>query len=348
MAKFIAVDSGKYATKVAVYDPVKKETKKFKFRTKMSEGNFLDDAIESGTFIGSYEKSVYKIGNGAKIEAELNTSKKSEFHKICTLMAIAMCVTEKNEEVTVAIGIPVKEFGVVEKRQEYKDYILPDGNLSIGLKLKSDSPQEEKTFHIVSKSVYPESAGALYLDMKKYADNSAAIIDLGNLNINCTCWQNFELDGKYTITDELGGNILISNLSQELSAEFSRCDENLVAKILKLPPKERYLRPIKPNKEIEEKSAKIIKSFLLNHVKEIKRKCDSKQWSLDYMQLVFIGGTSELLKDEIKEIFGEEVTIPVEPEYANVVGFLRRLCANKLKMLIPIADDKEILQKPEN
>lgn len=342
--KYVAVDSGKYATKVSAYDPETKKLSKFKFRTKYGEGNLLDDTLEKGTFVAGIEGKAYRIGNGGMIEAELNTSKKSEIHKLCTLAAIARCVTEEHEEICVCIGIPVNEYQVFDIREEYKKYILPDGEISITLKMKGDDPVETKTFMITSKYVFPESAGALYMNVEKSANKVAAIIDIGNLNINCTCWDDFRLDEKYTITDELGGNIMISGLAQDLSTEFSRCDENLVARVLKKPLSERHLQPIRPNKELEEKSKELISDYLLRHTRAIKKKCDTKKWPLEFMELIFIGGTSQLLQNEIKEVFGEEVVIPENPEYVNVVGFLRRLCS---KYGIDINNTKETDENEE-
>lgn len=345
MAKrFLAVDSGKFATKLAIYNPEKKDTKTFKFRTKIGAGSFEDDSLERNTMIVEVNGKTYKIGNGATTQADLETSKQSEIHKICTLTAIAMCVSnDEVDEVNVAIGIPVKEWEVVEKRNAYKAYMLPEGEIKVVLKPNSDSAPIEKRFKIVSRFAYPESIGALYLDkMEEYAGNTAAVIDIGNLNINCTLWNDFELDKEYSLTDELGGNILIAGLAQELSAELSsRCAENHVAKVLMQPRNERKLVPNRPSPEVEKKSKEIIDAYLLNHVKQIRRKCDAKHWSLDFMELVFIGGTSQLLKDEIKEVFGNEAYIPENPEYANVIGFLRLLCAKTLDIVIPLPNTEK-------
>lgn len=337
MKRYIAVDSGKYATKVAVYDENTDKTSVFKFRTKISDGSFADDAVESATVISEYEGRTYKVGNGAIKEAELNTSKTSEIHKICTLTAIAMC-TSSNEvdEVYVAAGIPVKEWENVEKRNEYKAYIFPQGDITV--KLMNDKQEvTEKTFRIVSRHVYPETQGALFLDdVFPVSDETVAVVDIGNLNVNGTCWNHREIDRIYSLTDELGGSILISGLSQELSAEFSRCDENYVARVLKQPLENRKLIPNKTNHEVEEKSKVMIDRYLKDFVGLIKRRCDSKHWSLDYMTLVFIGGTSKILTKEIKEVFGEEVVIPEKPEFANVLGFLRIMCGKVMNKMIKI------------
>ena len=342
MERYIAIDSGKYATKVASYNVKEDVTRLQKFRTKISEGNFNDDALETSTLIVEYNKKIYKIGNGAIQEAELNTSKASEIHRLCVLTAIAMNVsTDETDEVNVAVGIPVKEWENVEKRMEYKNYIMPDGLIEMKLMLKSENQPVVKKFKIKSKHVYPESQGALFIDdVITNSTDTIGIVDIGNLNINCTSWTNRELDRQYSLTDELGGNILINGLSQELSAAFSRVDENYVAKVLKQPKENRKLIPNRPNSEIEEQSKTMIDEYLLNHVKMIKRRCDSKHWSLDFMKLVFIGGTSALLENEIREVFGQEVYIPVNPEYANVKGFLRVMCAKHIDKIISLEEGK--------
>lgn len=346
MVRYIAVDSGKMFTKVAVFslenttDLLKNEVKKFSFKTKFSAGDFADDAIEGGTFICDVGGTVYKLGNGAKNEAPLHTSKKSEIHKICTLAAIAMNTSSKEvDDVYVVIGMPVDEFALMDKRQEYKDYILPDGTVEVKLKKSSEGEILTKKFNIVGKYVYPESAGALYFDPIRYEGKSVGVIDIGNLNINNTIWDNFDYDSNFSFTDELGGNILLTGLSQELSSRFGRVKENYVLKVLL--QEKRCLIPNNGNKKVQEESAKVIDQYLIKFVEEIRRKCDAKQWSLDFIPLVFIGGTAGLLAKEIKQVFGENVVIHENPEYVNVLGFLQRLCGYKLEINLPKRTNKK-------
>lgn len=340
MEHYIAVDSGKLATKVAVFSlenskEINKNTvKTFSFKTKMSPGSFADDAIEGGTFICEIDGKVYKLGNGAKQEAPLETSKKSEIHRICTLAAIAMSAShDKIDNVYVAIGMPVDEFGLMDKRQAYKDYILPEGPITVRLKKNSEGEILTKKINIVGRYVYPESAGALYLDPVKYEKKTVGVGDFGNLNINLSLWDNFDYDANYSFTDEMGGRILLAGLSQELSSRFGRVKENYVLKVLL--QERRCLIPNNGNKSIEDESQKIIDEYLINFVKEIRRKCDAKQWSIDFIPLAFIGGTAGLLRKEICEVFGENVTIYENPEYVNALGFLHRLCAYKLGISLP-------------
>lgn len=349
MKRYIAIDPGKYATKCAylVQNGDEISTVTCKFRTKTSKGNFADDALEPSTMIAEYEGEVYKIGRGALHEAELNTNKMDTTHQICALVAIAgICSENEVDEVHAAIGIPVKEWEIVEKREAYKQYMLPEGEIEIRLMTKSGKEPVTKKFRIASRHAYPESQGAIFLQPVVKAKNemqsaNVGVVDIGNLNINLTLWDNTVLDQNASMTGELGGNILISGLSQKLSAVFTRCSEATVASVLKLPYEDRKLKPVRPNAEIEEKSKQIIDEYLLEHVRSIKRKCDALQWDYDFMPMVFIGGTSTLLKREIHEVFGKECYIPNNPEYANVSGFLRVLCSKELGIIIPLPKIEE-------
>lgn len=337
--KLIAIDSGKYGNKIAAYVEEESTYIVDMFRTKMSEANIEDDIVEKGTTLVEYEGKAYKLGYAGKKEAESVTSKKSEIHKIATLTSIAKYVTEENETVNVAIGIPLNEHSVYETREDYKNYILPEGMQTFLIKEDGEKPPVKKTFTINNRYVFPESVGALYLNYEKLSE-FVGIIDLGSLNLNASCWNNGQLDEQYTVTAELGGNLMIEGLAQELSAEFGRCDSNLVARILKnYSGDERCLHPVNGNKEIEVKSKEIINKYLLDYVRNIKRCCDQKKWPLNYMSLVFIGGTTELVKNEIYEVFGENVLIAENPELVNVIGFLRRLAA---KYNIDILKEPEI------
>lgn len=335
MERYIAVDSGKFATKIAWANDDFKGYQKGQFRTRMSHGNFEDDAIENGTYVCEIDGVVMKIGNGAAQDASLETTKKSEIHKYCTLLAIALVVSpDAIDDVHCAIGSPSSEYKVVEKRNEYRDYILPEGQVTVKYKMQKGGI-ETRTFNIVKKYVYTESAGGIYLDIKRNMD-TAAVIDIGNLNVNATYFANKEPDFSCSMTSELGGQILISGLAAELSSAFTRCDERVVGRLLKGPLEDRYLHPVSPNPQIEEESRLLISDYLMDHIKKIRRTCDSKGWALDYMPVTFIGGTSALLTNEIHAVFGDEAFIPEKPEIANALGFLRRMVAWEKEILIPI------------
>lgn len=343
MEKYISVDPGKFATKAAIYSREKNMVKKLTFRTRICPGDFRDDALEKNTFIMEYDGTVYKVGNGARGDgAELNTSKFSEDHKISMLTSVALmcCPEEEVNDINIAIGLPAKEWSIVEKREDYKKYMFPDGDIEIKIKTDASSEPSIRRFRFKTKLVLPESIGALFMDDSPESDTNSyvGVLDIGSLNLNATLWNGIELQQDGSITDECGGNILIQELSQELSAEFSRCDERYVAQILMRPPEERYLRPKNGDEEIIRRSKEMIDNHLLSFAKRIKRCCDGRKWSIDYMDIAVIGGTARIIKEQLEKVFGESVYVLENGNYCNALGYLRILCGRmpEINSVIPL------------
>ena len=337
MKRYIAVDSGKSSTKVAELIMNGKNQDEVieisKFRTRIGEGTFDDDNPGNNTFIMEYDGKTYKIGKNADSDAELDTSKKTLTHKICTLYAIAnICSAKEVDEVYAAIGIPVKDWENVNIRNEYRSYILPEGEISVKYKKSGDGPIVEKTFKIAGRYVYPETLGALFIG-NNINTGTVGVIDIGHLNVNQTIYNNIDVDKEYSMTDTLGGNALVTGLAQTLSAQFGFINPKQTADILLKQNENRCLMPKRlneQNKDVPKKSKEVIDRFLKKHVEGILDHCKIAQWSVDYMDFIFIGGTSIILKKEIQEVFGDDVVIPENPEYANVIGFLRIMCGKSL------------------
>lgn len=334
MEKYIAVDAGKGSTKIAYYAQGCTSAKAVLFRTKVSAGDFRDDALEQHTILMEYEGVTYKIGNGATREATQETTKQDDIHRLCAIASIAMCCSSKEKEVVhAAIGMPVNEWENVAKRVAFKDYIFPKGEVHVKLKISSDSPVVEKVFTIASTHVYPETQGALFIDEETKL-GKVGVIDLGHKNNNCTIWEEGELQHKYSITGNLGGGRLSANIARALTKEFTYCDEDTVIRLLAGPKDERFLHSNRHDESVENRSREIINEELLKHVKDIRRACDLAEWPVDYMSLYFIGGTSTILSDQVIDVFGNGIYIPHRPEFANALGFLRVMCGKLLQIKI--------------
>ncbi len=331
MELYIAVDTGKYQTKCAFYCEGMKGPVRYKFRTKMdTEGTFLDDMFERGTFITQVDGGpVVKLGQQAKGEPPMETSKANEIHRTCALFAIAKAVAETGcSDVNVVLGIPKQVCDIANERIEYKEYMLGEDEHEISIKRYPNSPVETVKFVIRKRLVYPEGIGVLY-DAPSTLQDTAAIIDIGNLNTNHIYCDSFIIRDELCFTGEMGGKVLISGLASDLSSKLgSRVDENLVASRLLKPKEERFLIPNNGNEKIKWRSKEIIDEYLLRHVLEIKRHCDSRHWPLDFMNIACIGGTAKILRPEIEDVFGKNVYIPADSEYSNVSGFLKKMCAS--------------------
>ena len=333
MAKrYIAIDSGKFATKVAEYNPTTKTIKKFSIRTKVNDGDFRDDAIENATVVIEYAGHVYKVGNGARgTGAALDTNKATDVHKLCVLTALATLASSKEvDEINVAVGLPAKDWADVSKRVDFKDYILPEGEIKMSIKTGSTAPTTEKTFKIVNRFVFPESIGALFMDevINDITPTTiTGVLDIGNLHLNATLWQGTELLQDKSLTDELGGAILIQELAQEISTNITSCDDFIAANILKSDAEDRHLPDnmgLAP--EQVEESRVLIQRVLKNHAERIKRDCRARGWSLDLTKIVAIGGTSADIRAELQEVFSN-ITVLSDSSYCNALGYLRMMCA---------------------
>jgi plasmid segregation protein ParM len=341
MKRFVAIDTGKFATKVAVYNEKKDGVLKFSIRTAFCDGDFRDDAVEDSTVIFQCgDGDVYKVGNGARgLGAELTTDKKLDVHKICALTALASISSKKEEdEIYVAVLLPAKSWAKVSEREDFREFILPEGRVTCKIKAKGDSPIYEKTFVIKKKYVFPESMGALFMDetIGNVSPTSVmGVLDIGNLNLNATLWQGKDLVQDKSSTADLGGSILIQEIAQEISTNVTTCDEMIAAIILKtgeLP------YGMNATKEQEEAILKIVERVKRQHAEKVKRNCHSRNWSLELMNLVAVGGTSKDIEKELKAAFGEKLTVLDNTEYVNVLGALRMMCARELDKIIGLSD----------
>ncbi len=354
MERFIAIDSGKFATKVAEYNKKLDQVKKFSIRTKVSDGDFRDDAIEKSTHVVEIDGKVYKVGNGARgAGAELVTDKQTDTHKICVLTVLSMLASSNEvDDINVAIGLPLSDWAYVTKREDFKEFILPQGEVTVKIKKDSVSEPVTKTFRIQRRYVYSESIGALFADElygKVGLNTITGVIDIGNLNLNATYFQGVEPIIDKSVTANLGGEILIQELSSEISTHIAPIDEFITANILKSPDR---IVPVDfgVSKEKAEESRAVIKRVLLNHAKDVLRQCNSKKWATKMMKIVAIGGTSKDIEAELKEVF-ENIVVLNNSEYCNVLGFLRIMCAQdpSVSKEISISDkpkeDKKIEKK---
>lgn len=337
MGKFISVDCGKFDTKIASYDPESEQYSTVKFRTRMEEGTMDDDMLEKSTILAEIEGKVYKLGFGARYEADMETSKKSEIHKVCTLAAIAQCIEKENEDVIVVIGIPYQLCIIPQERLSYKDYIIPSGKHTVKLKKTNDSDAYTVTFNIVERYVFPESLGVIYMYPQK-AEELAGISDIGNLNKNNTYCNKFVPIPESSFTDKSGGDYLITGLAEQLSSELGmHIDKNVASNVLRLPKEKRFLMPNNRDQKIVDKSKQVIDKYLMDYVRASRRLLDTKQWSLEFIQMFFIGGTTRLIRNEIKAVYGDNIIIPDRPEFVNAEGFLRRVCAMHNININPVA-----------
>lgn len=349
MERHIAIDTGKYATKVSEYLANDGKIRTFSMRTRVSEGDMRDDALEKHTVLMQYGDKTYKVGDGARGNgAGLDTDKKTDIHRIAVLTALAtLASNNETDDIFVAIGLPAKDWANVGKRVEFKQYMFPtegtDAVIKVLFKPNSKTDPIEKQFRIRKAFVYPESLGALFMDSvieNVNTDSLYGVIDIGRLNVNATMWSGTDLLQDRSTTADCGGAMLVQELSQELSANVVPCDELLAAKILKAGT-------FSVGKNLPEEKIKagneVLQNVKKNHAEKVRKIVRSREWPIDILDILAIGGTTELIADELSDAFGGNITILNNTSFCNSLGYLRLLCAQDgLNTVIPL-----VLQEPK-
>lgn len=329
---YVATDPGKFDAKLGSYNAGTGKLTEMKFRAKISRGTFEDDMFEKGTFIVQVDDGpVYKVGYGGRTEPDMETSKKSEIHRICTLSSVAMaCGCGDHPDVRLAVGVPYAVCENTEERHAYQDFIHGKTGIKHTVRIKTNcaGPVYTSAFTFTETKIYPEGIGPVYVYPKRF-EGPTGVIDIGNVNVNYLYCDAGEPVRENCFTNEMGGKGLITGLSNTLTAGLgTRVDERIVASTLLKDYEHRHLVSASGNRSIDTKSREIIDQYLLEHVRNIKAACDANHWSLEFMNFVGIGGTSRLLQHELREVFGERFFIPERPEFVNARGFLNKLCAD--------------------
>ena len=317
MERIIAIDSGKFATKAAM-QKANGEIKMLSFRSKMDQKGVSGvlTTSESKTFSVEYEGKKYIVGEGAETSDDSNTTKNDEFHKILTYAAIAQLV-DNGDVVTVSVGCPLYIYNNAEASQKYKDSLLPKGR-----QINITVAGVEKMFVIKKGMVFPEGAGVILLNSTDpdIRDEIVGVIDIGGLNCNCCIYKKLTPITLSMFTNNLGGNIMTNNIRQRLEEEFAG---DMIRKSIMEQAIPRGF--INGTADVKERSKRVIAEGRKDHIKAILADCAERQWNVKMMPVIFTGGTSYLLKNEIAEACetAQLDLITEDIAFANVKGFLR-------------------------
>ncbi len=307
--KFIAVDTGKFATKAITLRGDGSE-RFITFRTKSEETQRAE--AQGKSYIVEYKGKRYLVGEQAEVSSAKLT-KAEDIHRISTYTAIHQ-LASGDDTVVVAIGCPLSVFENPESKEAYKKYMFPDRQIEIKVN------ETTKKLTILSVIVFPESSGIIYLD-RKYESMSAGIIDIGGLNVNACVYNKTMPIISTLFTENLGSNVLAQNLKNALATKYG---EDIPQWMMEDILRDGYVVDNMSSSGIREGSREFIGDFKKKHIESIIKKCEANGWNLRLTRLVFTGGTSELLRNEILQVIPGAI-ICEEPEKVNVRGFLKAI-----------------------
>ncbi len=317
----MAVDSGKADTKVCTKlndNAVAKRT----FPTRVEEKD--DDkclatmtGVSDTGIIVEYDGKIYGVGDIVSSDDSFTSNQNSKndiLHKISTLTAIAGSVNN-DEQVNVAIGCPIEVFMSKVNREKYLNNMLPAGRIDITINGIS------KHFTITKKLVLPESLGVVFARPRLFEDKYAGIIDIGGLNVNSAAVNEVQIVAEACFTEKLGRRTIEKAVKDyaevKYETTFSMSEVNTFVN-------KGYIHD-NADEEAEEESRQFIAGVLNDHLNRISKACESHGWNLRNMNLIFIGGTSIILRDLIKEAYPKAVIVD-NANYVNAQGFLTKFC----------------------
>lgn len=309
--KIVAVDCGKAYTKAMSFDKGSKKVKDLSFRSRVGQSNSLVNlTLDESAHVVSFKnpdkgmEGEWTIGAYSG-DTSYSNSKKDAIHKMLMIVAIAL-VTDNGDMVEVSAGCPLSVYSDRDEKRDYFEYIFPSGRVDLVIDGKEHYFYVDKDRCVI----FPECFGALFLYADKF-DNKAGIVDIGGLNVNAGFFLDGVFDPLKSQTEKLGYYSLLSVLRSRLNA---MCDANFNDDEVSSFLYKGYVNNFKD-------TAKIIEDVKDLHVQRIKKSL--KEWDLESTNLIFIGGTSTILKGQIEKAFTKKTFIPEDANLINCKGFLK-------------------------
>ena len=313
MRRIIAIDAGKFACKAATYNPDGSE-KIISFRSKLEETQRAE--AQGQSYIVNYGGKRYLVGEQAT-EASVSgkTTKSEEVHKISAYTALGL-LANTDDEIVVALGCPLSIYENAVQRKAFKEYMFPAGQTI-------DVTVNNITKHLKVKScmIFPESSGIVHLEPDKYSGDAIGVLDLGGLNLNAVVYSHQMPVLETLFCENLGGNVFTTELKNALSQNYG---EDIPDWMMSSIIKQGYVTDNLSSNGILAGSKEFISNFKEKHIDNILSICQKHSWNLRFTRLVFVGGSSELFREEIKRKLPAAVIVE-QPEFANVRGFLKAI-----------------------
>lgn len=327
MKIYIAVDTGKSNTKFSWFNenkPGKKNIKADSFRSVVSETAI--DGMSTTNNLVIYRGIAYDVGGVDERALEGNNSKLTDEHKLCIYTAIAKILNRLNtgdevhevHQIDLSINVPLLDFRSL--KDEYtKAYQGKDVDLEL------DNKKISFTINTIRLSY--EGSGVVIRNIDDEA-SQIHIIDIGGKNDTHISFEKFKLENQEGIPTDVEGfkpikgqngmtNNGVLTLLQQIASDLSDSYDvtiNDIEKIIegRLP---------KPAKFDE-----IFKQRAKQHVVSIKNQVQKYRLNPSFTTIIFSGGGSLLLKEQLKAAFSEySIRISPDAQFDNAKGMLEKV-----------------------
>lgn len=314
---YIAIDSGKYATKGLM--EYKGNTSSIMFRTKSQEVNDVGIDIQPNSYKIEFENKQYLIGNMiSESQSNFDLSKETLVHKLAIYTAICELMAKgklyfHNIDLHIAINVPISVYKSKQAKDSFKRFVENNGK-TIFFRLND----KVYNFNLINLTICFEGMGLTYTNFDEYAKKTSTVIDIGGLNTTYCIFDGVNPDFNSMTLSHFGINVLKAKLEQELVQRYNR---NISANDLEKIIQRGYMSYM--GKLIEE-SAEVISHIKIQHFNNIINYAKQHNYTFNQDAVYFVGGGSILFQNEIKKLL-PQATIIVNPQFANVKSFLEIL-----------------------
>lgn len=306
-SKLISIDPGKHTTKAMVIN--NGVTDNLSFRTKVFKLDYGTGIEAQGKSYNSrFEGKDYIIGDQGE-EIDYTVDKATLNHKLAVYTAASQLLGD-NQAVRMVLGCPTSIYKNKGLREEYRDYMMNDGRVRIGINGKNH------LFIVENILVLPEGSGIVYTNPNLFKGKRVAVIDLGGLNMNFTVYDNLIPQPSSMFTLNHGYTEIETRLSNELSSMYGispQADD--IQNVLREGG-------LKVKGEMDIRSTQVIDGILDQYVLKLIQEVRKNNFNLDMMDVVFVGGTSLLVHDKLKEHIPHGIMME-NAQWSNVEGFYR-------------------------
>ena len=293
--KLVKVDPGKFA--------VKAECEGEKFYTKSLIDKIENVATDSGYKVRFFNQE-YIIGDDS-IPFDYDFEKHKLETKILVNLAVSKLV-DKGDKVNVVVGMPIEHWLDRERRNKYEQFLSSKTQMSL-IERELDIPM---SFTINKVVAVPESIGHVARN-KKYQNRTVGVLDCGGANFQGAIYKNgLPLrDSCFTLNE--GGYFYLNSIKKAVNSKFK-----LNYQDYQIPE----LIEHGSNHEEKDKIKAEVDRVTKMHLNKVIRECRARNWNLDDMDIIIVGGGSNYSKSIICDLL-PKATISDDAIWDNVKGF---------------------------
>lgn len=293
--KIVAIDHGYSAVKAY------SGNKAVSFQSRIEETN--ESINTNQTYRVTYNDKTYLVGAGASLNYIEYDKTANEINKIYTLVALSKFMDGNYESFKLVTGYPLNLYSA--NKHIFSKYLK-----FFDIPFEIDGVRKKIT--IDDCIVFPQGAGALFVNPLYYKDKVVAVIDIGGLTINGVIFENLNLQSSSMFTVNLGTIILYNKLRKALNSKFTtNIQEYEIPNILK--------NGLIINGE-QQDITNIVDNIFKEHRKLIRAECRKYNWNIETLDILAVGGGSLVLDGYLQKVF-PQCRIADDPVMANVTGF---------------------------